>query len=310
MIAILGATGYIGRSLAKEIVRANVGPLWLFARDPAKIADGVWPSSVRVQSLDTFDTSHFTLVINAIGAGDPARIRDLGASLVAVSDAWDKRILGTMNERTRYVFLSSGAIDVAGYTAKAVDIERGDVPVAEGLTPLPPYAAAKARAEARHRQASERPILDLRVFAYADEGIGRDGSSFLAELARSVTDQTPFRTSPADMTRDYAGAEELWTLVSSWVAAGAPNVAADLYSAAPVRKSAILEAARRRYGLRTETLQADLMPPTSGNTDYVSRDRAAARFGYSPRRTSFDIVMSVLDSLAVVRDRRALATVR
>src|SRR6516164_2464335 len=99
VIAILGATGYIGRSLAKEIVRANVGPLWLFARDPAKLADGVWPSSVRVQSLDTFDTSHFTLVINAIGAGDPARIRDLGASLVAVSDAWDKRILGTMNER-------------------------------------------------------------------------------------------------------------------------------------------------------------------------------------------------------------------
>jgi hypothetical protein len=60
VIAILGATGSIGPSLAGRIVQADAGQLSLFAREPAKLADGLSPSSVRLRPLTELDAGDFT----------------------------------------------------------------------------------------------------------------------------------------------------------------------------------------------------------------------------------------------------------
>jgi nucleoside-diphosphate-sugar epimerase len=299
VIAILGATGYIGRSLARKVARSTDQPLALFARDPRRLGEESWPLRVDLRALDGFDAGPFELVVNAVGAGDPGQVQALGASILDVSDSWDRRVLTTMGPRTLYVFLSSGA--VYGAFGSAVDENTELRLPVNRLGSVPPYIIAKLWAEARHRYAGDRAILDLRVFSYADEAISRNGRFFLAELAHCVVDDLPFRTSTAHMVRDYAGVDELWDLICCWTAAGAPNVAADLYSAEPVSKSALLSAVQERFGIVVENAALGPESPTGGKSVYASRYRVAESFGYAPRRTSLEIVLTMLDRMAATR---------
>ena len=296
MIAILGATGYVGRSLARHVAAATDAPLALFARKPARLADEPWRRAVTLRDVAGFDAGEFDLVINAIGPGEPGRVHALGGQVLEISESWDQRVLSTMGPHTRYVYLSSGAI-YGTFDRPAEGDAELRLPI-NRLETMQPYALAKLRAESRHRFAA-RPILDLRMFAYADASIPHEARFFLADLAASVARATPFKTSPDDMVRDYAGAAELWDLITCWTAAGGPNLAADLYSAAPASKSDILRAARERFRLVVETDAAEQGAGATGKKSvYASDYRIAETFGYRPRRTSLEIVLSVLDEVA------------
>lgn len=298
MIAVLGATGTIGRSLARHLA-AGLRPLALYARNPGRLADEAWPAHVELRALADLDAGPFSLVVNALGAGDPARVAAMGADILDVTQAWDARVLATMGPDTRYVFLSSGAIYGAGFGAPVTAEAQLSLPV-NRLETVPPYTASKLVAEIRHRNDPGRAILDLRVFGYADPAIPLDGTFFLAELARSVVRGTPFVTSPADMVRDYAGAAELAALIAAWEMAGAPNTALDLYTRAPVSKSALLELAASRYGLDiryTGGASAGQASPTGTKAVYASAHHAAAALGYAPARDSAGVVTDMLDAL-------------
>src|SRR5262245_18836094 len=105
MIAILGATGYVGRSLARVLAVGRPGPVNLFARNPAALGEH-WPAHVQCRGLADFNAGEFELVINAIGAGDPMRVKELASAILDVTYVWDQRVLEMMTSETRYVFLS------------------------------------------------------------------------------------------------------------------------------------------------------------------------------------------------------------
>lgn len=293
MIAVIGATGYVGRSLARKIARTEQGPLALFARDPSGLAAESWPDHVSLHSLDRFDAGDFSLVINAIGAGDPRNVAALGRDIVETTREWDERVLATMGPGTAYVFLSSGAVYGSGL-ADGVDAGSVLSQPAGRLESIPPYALAKLFAEARHRTLSERHILDLRIFGFSDVSIPRSGSFFLSELAQAIARRQPFVTSPAEMIRDYAGVDELHGLIQAWKNAGMPNCALDLYTLEPVGKLALLEVVSKRYGLQiVRDGAADGPRPV-----YASQCHAAAELGYRPARTSLQVVLETLDAVA------------
>ncbi len=294
MIAILGASGYVGGSLAR-LLSTRDEPLWLFCRDPSVLAGTSWPGHVHPASLAQFSAADFDLVINAIGAGDPARVAAMGGEILPVTQRWDERVLSTMGERTRYVFLSSGAI--YGVLSEPASEATKLHLAASQLDGASPYAMAKLVAEVGHRRRPDCPVLDVRIFGFADESIALSGHFFLSELARSVASKTAFVTSPADMVRDYAGAIELDALISRWLAAGAPNRAVDLYTREPTVKSAILPMIHSRYGI--EIIRSDGMtgPSTSASAVYTSDVRTAAALGYRPQRTSTEVVIDMLDSI-------------
>jgi len=279
MIAILGATGTIGRSLAHAL-RADPRGLVLFARQPERLAVDAFGDSVDVRSLERFAASEFDLIINAIGAGDPARVAALGGDILDITRAWDERVLNAMAAGTRYVFLSSGVVHDASQRA--------------GVSP---YVMAKREAEARHRRLPGCAILDVRVFGYADAALPRDGRFFLSELARSVGSRTPFVTTRADMVRDYAGRTELAQLISCWEAAGAANLALDLYTKAPAHKQDILRLARERFDINIVYREAADSVANAGPV-YASEDRSAARIGYEPERTALEVVGAFLEEVA------------
>ena len=151
----------------------------------------------------------------------------MGPAILDLTDRWDRRVLDTISPGAHYVFLSSGAV------------HRGDAS---------PYVEAKQTAETRHRSLPSDSILDLRVFGYADMTLPRDGSFFVPDLARSVHARTPFKTSAADMVRDYVSRIELSSLIRCWEATGRlEHAALDIYSKASARKSDMLEFAKARY---------------------------------------------------------------
>ena len=183
-----------------------------------------------------------------------------------------------MDARTRYVFLSSGAV-------YASDRQN-------------PYAMAKRAAEDRHRHRPDRSILDLRVFAYADAALPRDGHFFLCELARSIATRAPLQTSAVDMVRDYAGRAEVAALIRCWEAAGAHNGPLDVYTRAPARKSDILRIAHERFGVEIEYRSDVTHSQTGDKPVYASTDRAAAALGYDPQRTALEVVTAYLEGIA------------
>lgn len=291
MIAVLGASGYVGGSLARRLAALGGAPIVLFSREPeVRLGRSGWPADVGVAALDEFRGERFDLVVNAIGAGDPADVARLGPDVLALTAHWDEVVLSGLRPDARYVFLSSGAVHLPA-----------DAWPGEGV---PPYVLAKQRAEARHRALPDRSILDVRIFGYADEAIDTRGTSFLAELAASVVSGSRFLTAPGDMVRDYAGAEELLALILAWQGASAPNLAVDLCTASATTKGAILDAAVRLYGIEVVRTGAVGEGPTGRKPLYVPRSRVAAALGFRPARTSLEIVLQVL---AAVSARQAPA---
>ena len=296
MIAVLGATGYVGRAISR-VFSAEGRPLALFARNPEKLACGAWPAGVRLRPLASFDAAEFSLVINAIGAGDPKTVSSMGTAIIELTALWDQRVLATMGPETRYVFLSSGAVHGAPELIATPD----------NLTSLPavspqglsPYTFAKLQAEHRHRQARARAILDLRIFGFADHAIDLAGSFFLAQLANCIVQKAVFATSREDMVRDYSGITELRALIGCWENAGAPNCALDLFTTSPASKQSLLETFARRYDLEIEYV-ADIEPgPTGIKPRYFSLDHAAARLGFAPTRDTLGVLTDTIDAILV-----------
>lgn len=273
--AILGATGYIGESLGRLWARDPSEDLTLFARKPQVLS--AFPGHVAIAPMEQFDAAEFDLVINGIGAGDPARVGALGAEILDISRTWETRVLDRLRPDARYVFLSSGVVHMDA--------------------PFPPYTISKREAEAEHRAMADRAIVDIRVFAYAETNIKLDGAFFLAELARSVIQNQPFRTTRGDMARDYAGAPELKALIDAWLAADAPNCGLDLYTLAPVTKLRLLEFAQDELGLQIDWIESLQEAPTGQKPGYISNDHAAEKLGYVPKRGALEIASTMLKSV-------------
>jgi nucleoside-diphosphate-sugar epimerase len=297
MIGILGATGYIGRTLARTWARGGQDALVLFARNTASLAAEQWPDNVTIRALSEFRACDFDLVINALGAGDPSQVQAMGASILDVTRAWDHLVLETMGAGTRYVFISSGAVYGTEFHRPVDRDDKICLPV-NSLGSVAPYVMSKLYAETLHRYAAERPILDVRVFGYADPAIKLSGTSFLANLACSVRSREPFVTSNDEMMRDYAGARELQDLIEGWLRLGAPNRAADLYTLAPVSKRELLAAAVARYGLQITYVARAGGSPTGAKAFYASANRSASEIGFVPKRSSLEVVLATLDAIA------------
>lgn len=296
MIAVLGATGYVGSSLARALASTTSEPLVLFARRPDALRDDAWPENVSIRAIAEFQARDFDLIINAIGAGAPTRVAALGSEILTITQSWDEQVLTTMSAKTQYVFLSSGAIYGGGFS-EPVD-EDSELSIAVNrLGSIPAYTLAKLQAEARHRYMPQHAILDVRIFGYADIAISLESRFFLADLVRCIVRNETFVTSPEQMIRDYAGAPELAALIKCWRLAGTPNLAVDLYTEKPVSKHELLALVGTRFGIQVQ-FATTVDSPTGAKAVFASNFRKAASLGYSPWRSSLEVVQSVLDAAA------------
>ena len=102
-IAVLGATGQIGRGLASELAASGEQELLLYSRDIHKTqafidAQGI-RRHVRACDIECFGQDGCDVVINCIGAGDPARVQRIGGDIFRLTEKYDNAALAYLTTR-------------------------------------------------------------------------------------------------------------------------------------------------------------------------------------------------------------------
>lgn len=276
VIAILGATGQIGRALAAEFARDQSQALVLLARDPARIATPPG-RDCATGHLETLPHHEADIIVNCIGAGDPARVRDLGSALVPVTEQYDRLCLDALQDRpgALYVFLSSGAVHGP----------RGDGDW---------YAESKRAAEARHRLRAADNIVDLRVYGFVSPLLDLRGRFLLAEAFSAIRDNRELVVSDEEICRDYMHPADLAQLISCCARNLPLNRAVEAYGREPASKDTILRTCSREFGLRVRTLPAKALDNPAGAKmrNYYAVDRWAASIGYTPAYSCTEAVVA------------------
>ncbi len=299
-IAILGATGHIGSSLAVELRKRADVTLALFSRRPNALLQAMVDDpmdTVTWRAISDLDLSGCDVVINAIGVGAPDKVAAAGTDILRLTFEWEERIKAALLDAPEclYVFLSSGAIygQLDESSASFGSVAAFSVNRIEEQTA---YARAKFVAEAWHRTWHHNRILDVRVFGYVSRLIDLEASFFLSQIYKALREDTVFLTQPHDIIRDYVGPEEMISLIDNVVDRAQLNDAVDLYSLEPTSKFAIIDA-MRKLGLRTEIVGGANCANPATRLNYCSSFARAKDYGYQPQRSSLDVVKATATAI-------------
>ena len=281
-IAILGGTGQIARALTREILREGGHETVLFARRPELLAD--LPCRLEAD-FDALGREEFDLVVNGIGAGTPAVLRDHYENWFTVLEEFDDRALGYLRKHpgALYVMFSSGAVQ----RLRGLDPDR--IEVADY------YALAKLYAEAKHRAMRGMRIADIRIYSFFSRYSPLDAGYFITDLAAAVKHETELVTGPEDIVRDYIHPADLWRLIRRCAEQPKINFVCDAASAAPAAKSAILRRCQEEFGLRYRVAGPCGKSPNATAAQYVpDAETAAERLGF---RAEMDSLTSLIEEL-------------
>ena len=309
-IAILGATGHIAKGLIWALLDQRPHHLTLYARHPNAVEAFLQSidargENIHVLPIDEFGEADCDVVINAIGAGDPARLKALGSDIFRLTETFDNRVIDYIEAHTDALYLnfSSGAVygpgfpEPAGSTSK-LKLQVNEIPASMS------YAIAKLNAEAKHRAHNHLNIIDLRVFSFFSRFIDLSGQFFMADLARCAINATVLETDDTDFIRDYVSPVDLANMVTAcieqWKARGdSPvNCALDFYSKKPVGKFELIEHLQSQTALTCKIKALENKPsPTGTKNQYYSTFHKAAEWGFAPAYTSAEGVSIELAAL-------------
>jgi len=291
-IAILGATSHIAKNLIYYFARDPQYELFLFARNKKavhefmKSCDSI--SFSRVLGFEEFFDGNFDAVINCVGVGDPARLKNVGAEIFRLTEYFDNLVIDYLlsHKNVVYINFSSGAVYGTAFDSGITKDSLATIDI-NNITSADFYRIAKLNAEAKHRAMPDLCIVDLRIFSFFSRFIDLDSGFLLCEMVRCAKDHTIFHTNSVDIIRDYVAPKDLFMLVQLCLEKGSLNCALDVYSAKPVRKSELLKLFAEEFGLEIEVEEKNHSSPTGTKTSYFSTNYNAQRLlGYSPENTS------------------------
>jgi nucleoside-diphosphate-sugar epimerase len=294
-IAILGATGHIGKALAAELSKDPNIELLLYARRPDAIKGGI--------DITEFGKQPFDVVINAVGAGTPAGVRDMGAEIFTVTEAVDNSVLAVLenNPEALYLFLSSGAVYGTDFTKPAKKNTVNKLPI-NTLDPSHFYGLSKINAEAKHRGHSDLNIIDLRVFSFFSRFIDLEARFFITDAIRAIQNGTVLKTFRKDITRDFVTPPDFAHLINccikTWRNSDTPvNATCDVYSKATAGKFDLLKQIKADFPFDYELEDDAGLVSTGPKSNYYSLDHRAEAWGYAPEFTSVEGVLRELSDL-------------
>ena len=110
-IAILGATSYIAKDLIISFSENSNYELKLFARMPNVVSEWLKHSGIKQQysvcSYEEFGLDiELDAIINFVGVGDPAKAKEMGASILDITYQYDNLAISYVKKHTKckYIF--------------------------------------------------------------------------------------------------------------------------------------------------------------------------------------------------------------
>ena len=299
-IAILGASSQIAKDLVRSFFKAGYTDLLLYVRnlqDASKwLSENRLTTACALHSYSQYGELPHDTVINFVGVGDPRRAAEMGASILDVTRQFDDMVLAglAVNPGRRYLFLSSGAVYGNSFTEPVCDSTEARVAI-NNIAPQDYYAIAKMYAEVRHRCSPDLAIVDLRVFNYFSRSQDVEARFFITDIVRAIRDKKTLKTSSDYMVRDFLHPEDFCQLVDRVLAAPPRNCAVDCYTREAIDKPTLLETMQRQFGLKYEYAESGervSVNATGSKPYYYSCNRKAAEFGYVPRFSSMEGVVT------------------
>jgi len=295
-IAILGATGYIGKSLVYRLSGQKEDKFFLFARSQEKLKSSLQTIDKNpvftTRSFQELSAGRYDVIINCIGIGNPKQRKEAGIDIFQVTEKFDNLVLKYLQKHpdTLYINLSSGAVYGNKIEKPAEMASRSSIAV-NAMDSSDFYAIAKINSEAKHRALSDFSIVDIRIFSFFSRFIDLSSGYLMGDIVQALQQQKNLITSSDDIIRDYIGAAELWDLMKLIMKKGAINDVFDLYSAKPVSKFALLKHLQRKYGLQYSIMKTPQKRSLAGVKNlYYSKNRKVKELGYSPKRTSLEVI--------------------
>lgn len=285
-VAILGATGHIGKALAHSCIHnENDFILYLISRSLGKINDlketfngQGKKNSLQYLLLNDFAEEEYDVVINATGISDMSLLQENPANILTITRAMDSIVIEYLkaHPKTLYINMSSGAV----YTAPNA--------IEENMTVGAWYAFAKKESEERHRQEKDLSIVDVRIFSFFSRFIDTKSHFLMSDIVNALLSKKPLVTSNEDIIRDYISPNDLLTLIKMIINKGEMNDFFDAYSSAPVAKFELLAFLRETYGLIYEI--QDSASNSLSHSSYYAQDKKAKTLGYVPSVSSLTCI--------------------
>lgn len=298
-IAILGASGHVGKSLLHEFSNNKDLLVHAYARSYEKIQnDQRLPTRAGeyVFPIDQFPRGEYDAVINCIGMGDTRDIRSHPSQLFVLTEKYDNIILSYLRENPACsaVYISSGAVYGSEFATPAHE----DSTVSYSLNHVDPkifYAMTKMYSEIKHRANADLSIIDIRLFAYFSAYIDLSTSYFMADIVNALKSGTTFSTNRSDFIRDYIHPSDFAKLVLCCIKKRS-NVALDAYSKKPISKYEIIDELGREHDL-TVQYQEGFTSVTGDKNQYYSTFNKAESIGYTPEYTSAETIREVVEKI-------------
>jgi len=291
-VAILGSTSHIAKNLIYFFSKDPKYELFLFARNIGVVKEflrtigGI--SSSIILEFDSFFAVNYDVVINCIGIADPNKQKILGIELFNITEHYDNLILNYLlsHEHTLYINFSSGAVYGTELDI-SVNEDSNAIIAVNNIMHSDYYRIAKINSEAKHRSMADKKIIDLRVFSFFSRHINLESGFLLCEMTRCANEHRIFYTSDIDIERDYIAPSDLFAIVELCIMECNYNIAFDVYSAKPVRKSEIVALFEREFCLETQIDKKNRISATGSKQVYFSSNKTLGRkIGYIPKVTA------------------------
>jgi nucleoside-diphosphate-sugar epimerase len=302
-IAILGATGYIGKSLVREFFsHSKEYELLLFSRSVSKLesfVNSLEPTgSCTVHDLGAFSEGAYDVVLNCTGIGDTAKLKEHTAEVFKITEEMDAMIIAFLekNPHTLYINISSGAVYGDNFQ-KPVGHASKSVLNINALTIPEYYAIAKINAEAKHRALAHLRIVDVRVFAFFSQYVDMDAPFLMSQIMRALQDKTVLETKADDIVRDYITPADLFSLIMCILQKEPMNDYFDVYSANPVSKFELLTFFKETYGLQYVVQESTVAHSGLPKNVYYSKNKKAEELGYIPKYSSLEGLRVEIDKM-------------
>lgn len=295
-VAILGATGYIGRSLIPEFITSTSNySLTLFSRTKGDMYPPLQASkyTISTRTYDTFFEDQYDVILNCTGMGDPKNVKKNPSEIFFVTESIDALVISYLEKhpKTLYINISSGAVYGNAFTDKVSD--KKNIRISSDLSDI--YSIAKINAEAKHRALRIYNIVDLRVFSFFSRLLDTKVSFLMSEIVTCLKTGKIFMTSSENIIRDYITPKDLFSLLELVMKEKKINTFFDVYSKKPISKFELLSFLQKKYGLQYKVTKTGQVNTTKNN--YYSKNKKAKSLGYTPNFTSLKGIEHELNQL-------------